>query len=548
MELEKNKMDNLQAVFTQLKSFVDELEIASLLPQVNSVGEILKTNKIYIAVLGRFKAGKSSFLNSLIGRDILPTGVLPVTAILTSLQYDATNCTQVHFSNGRIQNISEDELSEFVTEKKNPINQKHIQEVKIYDPSLLKYNGLVFVDTPGLGSTFIHNSQMTMASLPKVQLALMCVGVDPPLSEQDLALIKETMHFTSDIVILVTKADLVTENDQADIKSFIDSETQKTFGKSYPIYFYSIRDQFGRLRSEFDSQVLAHLLTSKDEVHSRIASYKMMVLKSDLIQYLNLREAVLENKNSQAKRITEGVLHEETQAEYLKREIGSIKRTFVTDTREILLKDLSTGFPDILKSITEKLQTRLSENNVSLWKMTRIFEDFLEENIKLEMNSLIASHEKTGRDYLASVQMSFNRLVEAFRNRISQTLKDSFNIDFKLSMPEIQIELPEVYFIPFPKAFDTQIDLLSFLIPMGLFRQFFIRHFVKSVNYEIEKNISRLASSWTEAINLAVEALAKQTQLQISLESKSLKNILRSEIMDDTNIEASLRALKEIKL
>src|SRR5271155_2111928 len=47
----------------------------------------LNSNQLYLAVLGQMKRGKSSFINALLGADVLPTGVLPVTAIITEIRY-----------------------------------------------------------------------------------------------------------------------------------------------------------------------------------------------------------------------------------------------------------------------------------------------------------------------------------------------------------------------------------------------------------------------------------------------------------------------------
>jgi ribosome biogenesis GTPase A len=43
-----------------------------------------------VAVLGQFKAGKSSFINSLPGQDVVPVGVVPVTTVVTRLRYGPT--------------------------------------------------------------------------------------------------------------------------------------------------------------------------------------------------------------------------------------------------------------------------------------------------------------------------------------------------------------------------------------------------------------------------------------------------------------------------
>ena len=66
----------------------ERFQIVSLNRQIKACENLLKQNQpIDVAILGQFKAGKSSFLNSLIGKEILPVGAVPVPTIITRLQY-----------------------------------------------------------------------------------------------------------------------------------------------------------------------------------------------------------------------------------------------------------------------------------------------------------------------------------------------------------------------------------------------------------------------------------------------------------------------------
>lgn len=55
--------------------------------------------KLSIAVVGRVKAGKSSFLNSLLfdGKDVLPRAFTPKTATLTKIEYAPENAIEVEY-------------------------------------------------------------------------------------------------------------------------------------------------------------------------------------------------------------------------------------------------------------------------------------------------------------------------------------------------------------------------------------------------------------------------------------------------------------------
>src|ERR1017187_1444696 len=79
--------------------------------------EAMRQDEIGIAVLGRFKAGKSSFLNHFMGRDVLPVGVVPLTAVVTEAQYGARELARVHYRDGRDAEVRLDEIAAYISEK-----------------------------------------------------------------------------------------------------------------------------------------------------------------------------------------------------------------------------------------------------------------------------------------------------------------------------------------------------------------------------------------------------------------------------------------------
>jgi hypothetical protein len=82
-------------------AFVAELasryELKTIQPLLHVCQSAAVTAYLNIAVLDRFKAGKSSFLNHFAGRDLLPVGVVPVTAVITALQWGPEDQAEVHF-------------------------------------------------------------------------------------------------------------------------------------------------------------------------------------------------------------------------------------------------------------------------------------------------------------------------------------------------------------------------------------------------------------------------------------------------------------------
>jgi hypothetical protein len=156
----------------------------------------LAAGRFQLAVLGQFKRGKSTLLNALLGVDALPTGVVPVTAIPTFLEDAPTTRLRVTFTAGRFEEshansplMLRERLSAFVSEGGNPRNISGVSRVEVFLPSELLARGLVLIDTPGVGSTFRHNTAAADAVLAECDAALFVVSPDPPIVRKASALV-----------------------------------------------------------------------------------------------------------------------------------------------------------------------------------------------------------------------------------------------------------------------------------------------------------------------------------------------------------------------
>ncbi|SRR6266536_668345 len=85
-------------------------QISALEPLLASCSAAAARNEISIAVLGRFKAGKSSFLNHLFRRNLLPVGVVPVTAVVTEIDYGPKEKAVVRFLDGQSEQTPVDSI------------------------------------------------------------------------------------------------------------------------------------------------------------------------------------------------------------------------------------------------------------------------------------------------------------------------------------------------------------------------------------------------------------------------------------------------------
>ena len=103
----------------------------------------LKNQKITVSVIGQFKRGKSTLVNAILEDKILPVGIVPVTAVVTTIEYGEKAAT-VRFDNGIVKEIGFDEMSSYINEQENSDNHLGVSEVELYCPSPFLQKGLTF--------------------------------------------------------------------------------------------------------------------------------------------------------------------------------------------------------------------------------------------------------------------------------------------------------------------------------------------------------------------------------------------------------------------
>ncbi len=212
-----NQIDSFGKDFVREKRSIEELK------------ERLTQGRYHLAVLGQFKRGKSTFLNALIGEDILPSSIVPLTSIPTFIRYHSSAMLVIRFNENREEksfsavNIQEAKeiLSSFVTEDSNPRNKLGVLEAELFYPSDVLSKGVVFIDTPGIGSTFRHNTEATLNFLPQCDAALFLVSHDPPITEVEVDFLKEVKKKISRLFFVLNKNDYLDEQERQTALAFL---------------------------------------------------------------------------------------------------------------------------------------------------------------------------------------------------------------------------------------------------------------------------------------------------------------------------------------
>jgi len=202
---------------------------AAQLAKLDELQARLDDARLRVAALGQFKRGKSTLLNALLGAPILPMGVTPVTAIPTFIRAGEALSVRIVLKDERgtvVVGAGEEAprlLEEFTSETQNPHNRRRVADVTIEAPSDFLAEGVILVDTPGVGSTFLHNTTAAESALADCDAALFVLSADPPITEVEIDYLEKVRKLVPRIFFVLNKADLLEDLERTTAERFLAS-------------------------------------------------------------------------------------------------------------------------------------------------------------------------------------------------------------------------------------------------------------------------------------------------------------------------------------
>ncbi|WP_221090491.1 dynamin family protein [Deinococcus aquaedulcis] len=168
-----------------------------------------------LVVVGEFNAGKSSFVNALLGAAVLPEGVTPTTDRIYVL---------VH---GEKAGQMEPTADPFVSRLTHPL------------PSL---EGVALVDTPGTNAIIRQHQTLTEGFLPRADLLLFLTSADRPFTESERQFLSLAARWGRQVIMVVNKADLLeTPEQKAQVREFVETGARGVLGLTPPVLLVSAR-------------------------------------------------------------------------------------------------------------------------------------------------------------------------------------------------------------------------------------------------------------------------------------------------------------------
>jgi hypothetical protein len=209
---------------------LQQLERPDLAERVSAAAARLKRPATVVCVVGEFKQGKSSLVNALLGQHVCPVDDDLATSAITLVRYADEPSAIVRRRVPRVsavvppgggpppqdprggevvvEHAAIDDLHQWVSEAGNPGNHKAVDRVEIATPSALLRNGLVMVDTPGMGGLGAGHAAATLGFLPFADGLLFVSDASSELTAPEIAFLERAYELCPTVLFALTKIDL----------------------------------------------------------------------------------------------------------------------------------------------------------------------------------------------------------------------------------------------------------------------------------------------------------------------------------------------------
>lgn len=202
----------VSASLQELEQLCRELSLEENRRELEKCRVKLSGHTFSVGVMGEFKRGKSTVINALLGKEIMPANIFPCSATLNRVTYDLNPRVVLQLLDGSTQQIPVEALSDYVTKLTNEAESRaaQVQEAVVYYPCRFCQNGVDIVDTPGLNDD-AQMDQISENIIPRLDAVIMVLTPDNPFSVSEAEFVRSKLVTgnLSRLIFLVNKIDQI---------------------------------------------------------------------------------------------------------------------------------------------------------------------------------------------------------------------------------------------------------------------------------------------------------------------------------------------------
>ena len=404
--------------------------------QLNAIQEKQKDHKLNISVIGEFSTGKSSFVNALVGYELLAVNVIQGTTVaITIIEYDNEFAiTSFDFSGRQKREVfpSIDALrKQLYIYTTDPIYAKQINYITVTLPSEILKSGFRIIDTPGTNSLELWHEDVTRRAINELSdLSIIITDATQPMPATMIAFVDNTLEDrVKECAFVANKIDRIKVTERDGIIGFIKNKICHSFELEdcfvFPFSSMALTNSFAREKVDVDAESalmtansLKQLLTYTAKQRIKAQARKILHLIDNI--YSTLDESIRDISNRYQKELQLLEYSRQTDLKpFLMEEIAIRKKEFQNEAKKYRYKIENAGDTHIAKAI-EHINLRISSCS----------DGALDELSNYIKGSLTADIQEEGTKISKSLDAKFTDLL-LFFNREITNFQTAFESEFK---------------------------------------------------------------------------------------------------------------------
>lgn len=432
---------DLSSLMENMVSFTKQYPKAELQDPSNEfviARDFLNKGEFNLAVCGKVKNGKSSLINALIGRELLPV----CTDVATSRVFKISNAEKdsffIVYANGDKKEITFDKLSSLgnqsIIDKDGDFEaDKVIAYIQVYTPLDFLPEGVSLIDTPGIGSTYPQHTAITKQFI-KMADGVLFVTNPSPLENIEIDFLKEIIKITPGIIFVTTKID---ENGNQSVDEAISRNVvliKKAIGDSL-IFGIDMQKMSSKLLLEAaltddkDSAEFNYSVSGFDDVKKQIL--KIVFLTQGYYRIgiaYNYAAAYYDVIYKSLKKRVEDVETATTRYDELKCKYENARSSFLEKMSENRRKEVFGQIETVLKAMESDFNQIFSSKG----SLAQKYEDEIDN---LTSDSVPEYSNKIGENLMSEIQGKWDNLTQIVQSKLSNILLN-FNEECRMAIPE----------------------------------------------------------------------------------------------------------------
>ena len=413
----------------------------SLKKQLDTIVAKQNDKVLNISVIGEFSTGKSSFINALVGHELLAVNVLQGTTVaITIIEYGTSYSLSLVDKNGNpttteYKNINylSSALQHYTTD---PSYADTINHVRVTLPSDILKNGFRINDTPGTNSLDHWHEEITRRAINDISyVSIILVDASRPMPETLTGFIDKTLgNSVKDCLFVANKIDIIRPRERSGMVKFIQKKIDIAFdieeAEVLPFASVALTNLFSKDVVQVDNESKQMTLDSLQSIFSFTAQKRIKAQARKLLLLIdNMYDSLTANINHVAQQ------HQN--------ELKNLEQSKQTDFRPFIAQQIALRQQHFIASAQEKrrtadietdkiVDTAISNIYSKIDSHTQATLDSLSKYIK--EGELTTDIKAEGAQMAALIEKKFNQLKPLFKRQLTE-----FQTDFEQEFTRLKV-------------------------------------------------------------------------------------------------------------